>query len=322
MMQFLQLGYPENELSRLNRVWLHQQVLFVSNVIDAGGQAIDWKYMSQRLDTQSWSSLIFPKERPSHSDFKLWKAGLLQLCLGSQYSQTRIQGFHGGGHKVWDWRYDEEGGWVLHLKRNGVMDVYTPSLVPGFETPPNCWTCSRTEVRVENCHTVCMVKEINLAVWLICLYAMAAPRPPTPTDFWEVMQEWGCNWLSKDLQLVGPTEWLADAIAEGSCIGVTNGSYMRTLQEDICSAAFFFESSDRSCKLVGAFAESPIVANAYREELLELMALHLILLAVNKVYPGLKGEITLHSVTVLGPYPGLKTFLPGKFHLHASMQIS
>jgi hypothetical protein len=37
MMQFLQLVYPENELSRLNRVRLHQQVLFVSDVMDAGG---------------------------------------------------------------------------------------------------------------------------------------------------------------------------------------------------------------------------------------------------------------------------------------------
>jgi hypothetical protein len=151
---------------------------------------------------------------------------------------------------VWDWRYEEEGGRVLHLKGNGVMDVYTPSLVPGFETRPNCWMRSWTEVRVEDCRTVCTVKEINLAVWSICLYAMAAPTPPTPTDLWEVMQEWGCDWLWKDLQLVGPMEWLADAIAEGFCIGATDGSYMQTLREDICSMAFFFESSDRSCKLV------------------------------------------------------------------------
>jgi hypothetical protein len=156
-----------------------------------------------------------------------------------------------------------------------------------------------------------MVKEINPAVWLICSYAMAAPPPPTPTDFWEVMQEWGCDWLWKDLQLVGPMEWLADAIAEGSCIGAMDGSYMQTLREDICSVAFFFESSDRSCKLVGAFAELSIVANAYRGELLGLMALHLILLAVNEVNPGLKGEITLHS-DCLGAISRIEDLPPGK----------
>ncbi len=111
--------------------------------------------------------------------------------------------------------------------------------------------------------------------------------------------------------MVGPTEWLADTIAEGSCIGAMDGSYIQTLQEDICSTAFFFESSDRSCKLVGAFAELSIVANAYRGELLGLMALHLILLAVNEVNPGLKGEITLHS-DCLGAISQIEDLPPGK----------
>ena len=78
-------------------------------------------------------------------------------------------------------------------------------------------------------------------------------------------------------------------------MGVTDGSYMRELRKDICSAAFFFESADKSCKLIGAFAEPSAAANAYRGELLGLLALHLILLAVNKVSPGLQGSITLHS---------------------------
>ncbi len=86
---------------------------------------------------------------------------------------------------------------------------------------------------------------------------------------------------------------------------------MQTLQEDICSTAFFFESSGRSCKLVGAFAESSIMANAYRGELLGLMALHLILLVVNIVNPGLKGEITLHS-DCLGAISRIGDLPPGK----------
>lgn len=58
---------------------------------------------------------------------------------------------------------------------------------------------------------------------------------------------------------------------------------------------FFFESADRRYKLVGAFAEVSDDANAYRGELLGLMALHLILLAVNKINPTLDGSVTLHS---------------------------
>ena len=70
---------------------------------------------------------------------------------------------------------------------------------------------------------------------------------------------------------------------------------MRKLRKDICSTAFFFESADRQCKLVGSFAEVSDEANTYRGELLGLMALHLILLAVNTIHPALDGSVTLHS---------------------------
>jgi hypothetical protein len=176
------------------------------------------------------------------------------------------------------------------------MNVYSPSLVRGFAHQPNCWTRLRIDnVLAEECNTLCTVKEVALAVWSICSFSQAALTLTSPTSFWQVMQEWGCGWLWDNLQLVGPTDWLAGVIATGSCIGVMDGSYMRDLHKDICSAAFFFESTDRSCKLVGSFAEPSDSANAYRGELLGLLALHLILLAVNQVNPQLEGLITLHS---------------------------
>lgn len=97
------------------------------------------------------------------------------------------------------------------------------------------------------------------------------------------------------IQLVGDMNWLADSITSNSCVAVTDGSYMREITSTVCSNAFFFENLDRSCKLVGAFPERSETANAYRGELLGLMAIHLILLAVNKVNPGLDGSITIYS---------------------------
>lgn len=143
------------------------------------------------------------------------------------------------------------------------MDVYTPSLVRGYIRRPNCWTRAQSNVPREDCRVLCTVKEVGLAVWSVCSYANAAPVPSTPQSFWEVMQEWGYTWLWEELQLVGPTDWLASSIVEGQCMGVTDGSYMRELKKDMCSAAFFFESADWRFKLVGAFAEASNEANAY-----------------------------------------------------------
>ena len=192
-----------------------------------------------------------------------------------------------------------------------MMDVYTPSLVPGYTRRPNCWTRARIDVPYEDCPTLCTMKEAGLAVWSICSYMASAPVKCAPQSFWEVMVNWGYDWLWENLRVVGPSDWLATAIAEGTCIGVTDGSYMRDLRRDICSAAFFFESADGTCKLVGSFAERSEVANAYRGELLGLMALHLILLAVNKVHPGLQGSVTLHS-DCLGALSRVENLPPGK----------
>lgn len=103
------------------------------------------------------------------------------------------------------------------------MDIYTPSLARGFNWRPNCWTRASHNVPREECCTLCTMKEAGLAVMSICSYAAAAPVPATPWTFWEVMQEWGCTWLWEDMQLVGSSDWLANSIAEGQCIGVTDG---------------------------------------------------------------------------------------------------
>ncbi len=62
--------------------------------------------------------------------------------------------------------------------------------------------------------------------------------------------------------------------------------------------------------MYGLFLEALLVANAYRGELLGLMAIHLILLSINKICPQLLGSVevvsdclsTLKRVTYLPPY--------------------
>jgi hypothetical protein len=69
----------------------------------------------------------------------------------------------------------------------------------------------------------------------------------------------------------------------------------------------------RSRAIVGTFSEALLVANAYRGELLGLMAIHLILLCVNKIYNKLVGSVeivsdcfgALKQVTYLPPYKSL-----------------
>lgn len=63
----------------------------------------------------------------------------------------------------------------------------------------------------------------------------------------------------------------------------------------VCSAAFIFECTKGRGRLVGAFPEHSRAANAYRGELMGLMAVHLILLSVNTILPDLQGSVHIYS---------------------------
>jgi hypothetical protein len=48
---------------------MHQQVIFLSDVRDASGRALDKKYLHPRPYGNQWSTLSFPKEDPSDGTF-------------------------------------------------------------------------------------------------------------------------------------------------------------------------------------------------------------------------------------------------------------
>ena len=101
----------------------------------------------------------------------------------------------------------------------------------------------------------------------VCSVAPLPIRPIAPTVL-DVLRGWGQTWIWDDLQVTGGTNWLAQAIADNSLVAVTNGSYIKEHHPELCSAAFVLECTKNRGRLVGAFAEASVAANAYRGELL------------------------------------------------------
>jgi hypothetical protein len=86
------------------------------------------------------------------------------------------------------------------------------------------------------------------------------------------------------MSIKGGTDWIAQAITAGSLVAITDGSYIRQIYPQLCSAAFVLECAHGRGQLIGLFKEASKAANAYRGELLGLMAIHLILVSVNWVH--------------------------------------
>jgi hypothetical protein len=88
---------------------------------------------------------------------------------------------------------------------------------------------------------------------------------------------------------------------DGSLVAVKDGSYIRQLHPNLCTAAFVLECAKGCGKFIGSFSESTLAANTYIGGLLGLMAIHLLLVSVNRVHNTLvgSGEVVSHCLGAL-----------------------
>ena len=296
MLEFAKLGFDLPTLVRLNRVRLHQQVLFLSCVLGASGKELDEKYLIKRRVDEKWSTLSFPQEKPPRKDFLLWQQALRQLVPAGGI-QDRLGAFQHVGYKVWDWHYDELNSALYHTTSTGV-EKYVQSQQPRYANRPNRWEKAALPEQaavVVSMGAACSVKRHSPTSVSISSTVQSTFPETSHDSFLDVLLEWGATWLWDDLIVVGDEDWIFESLREGSIFAVTDGSYMKEHLPDICSAAFVLECQQGRGRIVGSFVEQSSAACAYRGELLGLMAIHLILLAANTARPNLQGSATIFS---------------------------
>jgi hypothetical protein len=99
MLTLVDQGFSEEELIHLNWVRCHQHILFVSDVFDASGRALDWRYLTWWPTAEVWSTLLFPKESPPHWDFHLWQRALHLLAPWGR-AEHQLGNLVAKGHKI------------------------------------------------------------------------------------------------------------------------------------------------------------------------------------------------------------------------------
>jgi hypothetical protein len=194
---------------------------------------------------------------------------------------------------VWQWRFDAETETLYHLKSREKMDVYVPSLIPGYAGWRKCWSQSYRDVPLVKQGDYCTTKEVAPTVIAIILHTPAAKWACLYNTIWDVLQSWGCCWILENLRMVGNNDWIKEAIEDGLCIAVKDRSYIKQVHPALCAKAFIMECSRGRIRMMGSFTEASSMTNAYRGELLRLMQVHLILLAVQRMAPALGGKIVI-----------------------------
>ena len=142
---------------------------------------------------------------------------------------------------------------------------------------------------------VATVEEVKPGMMKVCSVVSPPIRPVPPANFLDVLHGWGQTWIWDNLKVTRGTDWVAQSISENSLVAVTDGSYIKEHYPNLCSAAFVLECTQGGSRAIGAFPKASAAANAYWGELLGLMAVRLLLLAVNTMSPGLSGHVKIYS---------------------------
>jgi hypothetical protein len=72
MARLIAIGYRSDDLQTLNRVRKHQKVLYLSDILGAGGESLDKRYLQKRRGTERWSTMKFPWEVDTEVEMHLW----------------------------------------------------------------------------------------------------------------------------------------------------------------------------------------------------------------------------------------------------------
>jgi hypothetical protein len=293
MHSFESLGFDTTEREALNKVRLHQQVIFESDIFHADGISLNTRYLQPRRLGERWSKLQFGRQKPPLSAIALWREALGQLAPGGRRSRS-LGRFKHDTHIDWTWKYDIHNNMIYQLTSTGTY-AYEASgqahrtrqrtfhLVGHTGNPTPAGALCSVLPRDQNTVTI----------------HSHCPAPPsftiTPKHFVEVLRKWNHLWMWDNLKFTGDGTWIYTAIKNHTLLCVSDGSYISQLHTDVCATAVMMECTDGGGTLSLSFAENSPVANAYRGELLGLMAIHLLLYSCKISQDDLTGAVKIYS---------------------------
>jgi hypothetical protein len=214
---------------------------------------------------------------------------MLTICP-SRCKSSSIGKFLGNTHRIWRWSWCEGDSTLCHLHKDGkTEEVFILGHKPNRFHYSNSQPHSRQQV-------VCSVHlTLDGGHWRLISTALCANPPLSPLTFLDVLQTWGNMWLWENMTVMGGITWISKLITNSTLIAVTDGSYIWGLFPNLSSAAFVLECSTGRGRIVGSFSELLLIPYAYRGELLGLLAIHLILLSINKLHCDLVGSVEIVS---------------------------
>jgi hypothetical protein len=284
-------GFLGDALRSINRCRLFCNAIFISCVASANGRHLDQSRIRPAERDEAHSRYNFQTERPSTRDWQIWEQFWSSYCLPDGTLPRSLGKWLSQSPRVWEWYYNEEDD-VLEQFDGNIVWRYC-RCVPDGPSPARVTRGDLRYARTREEPGGLSARSVPATVRSECDYVVRlATGPPLADaessqadDFWTHLRSFGGAWMWDHVELPYGLEAVIDAIATGTAVFVTDGSYNRSIQRDIDGAGWLvFCTTRRRIVLRGSFSERNAKAGSYRAELLGLLAIHTFLLVAETFY--------------------------------------
>jgi len=306
---FSSLGYAGHTLIALNVMKNYHNVLHLSDLTCCDGRTIDGTVLSRERGHSAKHR--FPYEKPRRSDFALWEEAVQAVSSATWTLPSTLGAYLREPHRPMAWRCNATGTRVvMQHEKGGVLyeDVYLPSLEEGMQLrsgPRFRWVSStRGDSGLPHYASVRHLDEMTV---LLHSHVARPLPPPVATDFLSVLRSFKNQSLWEHFICDGDGSWIMHGLLAGSLVIVHDGSYMREVCPNVCSAAYMLYCTDTGNQAKGTVVEWSDSADNYRGEILGGIMAQLVLRAASRVlghdYPVTAVDCDNQGVVIHGNSP-------------------
>jgi hypothetical protein len=246
--------------------------------LNSRGKHLDPTYLSPPLTKKRLSFDRFAQEEPTKHDWLIWER-FWRTCCNRFLKLTSLLGdWLIPCHKIWPWLFNAERD-VSNCQNYQELKAYTPLVK---QTPRT----GNLDIYLREMNIIPM-KVIPISISSITddVVSMKGEGPPLPPlhairpTFWESLMSSGREWMwdyvsDRSSKLL----WLRTTFEQGMAILATDGSYSLSRRPDFCGAGWVIACQKSRKILNSSFYKFSSNAIAYQGELLDLVALHTLIL--------------------------------------------
>lgn len=284
----IQRGYRGSNLQSINRCHLRSNSLYLSDIASADGKRLDPTRGQPSVDYSASSRYNFQQERPSDTDWNCWTHFWTSFCLPDGSLPVGLGKWLHPMHRIWEWFYDEGSDTIFQSSGEQIWQYHPCLDAQDTRQTRGSYAYARTGPASLHTSLGCPVS-VEIANGLVFKLATGPALCTSPDksaeEFWEFLREWGGSWCWDHIHLPYGLDAVVDAVAAGSALFVTDGSYNRKIRRDVDSAGWLIYCKHRQqVVLEGSLFEQNATAGSYRGELLGLLAIHVFVLGIETFY--------------------------------------